>query len=92
MLRSLAFRGIPNEVRSLRRIVWAVLIGYLPCETHKWEQHIKSHKKLYDDWESTLIIRPELRPNDPIGTSSVGIEYGEVRDHPLNNESESKWN
>ena len=37
MLRSLAFRGIPSEVRSLRKIVWYVLIGYLPCETHKWE-------------------------------------------------------
>lgn len=37
MLRSLAFRGIPNEVRSLRRIVWQILIGYLPYETHKWE-------------------------------------------------------
>ena len=48
MLRSLAFRGIPGEVRSLRRIVWQILLGYLPYETHKWEQHLKTQKKIYD--------------------------------------------
>jgi hypothetical protein len=48
MLRSLAFRGIPGEVRALRRIVWQILIGYLPYETHKWEQHLKNQKKIYE--------------------------------------------
>ena len=51
MLRSLAFRGIPGNVRSLRRIVWQILIGYLPYETHKWETHLKQQKKIYEQWE-----------------------------------------
>jgi len=42
MLRSLSFRGIPEQPKILRMIVWKVLIGYLPIETHKWEQHIKA--------------------------------------------------
>ena len=37
MLRSLAFRGVPNEVPGLRAIIWRVLLGYLPRETAKWE-------------------------------------------------------
>jgi hypothetical protein len=37
MLRSLSFRGIPGELKLLRSVVWKVLIGYLPTETHKWE-------------------------------------------------------
>lgn len=48
MLRSLAFRGIPCgegdsgvTIKALRMIVWKVIIGYLPTETHKWEQHMK---------------------------------------------------
>ena len=64
MLRSLAFRGIPDEVRPLRSIVWKVLIGYLPLETHKWEQHLKMQKKLFHEWESELIIKPVLRPRE----------------------------
>ena len=47
MLRSLSFRGIPSEVKLLRSIVWKVLIGYLPTETHKWETHMKAQLKLY---------------------------------------------
>lgn len=44
MLRSLAFRGIPCgqgdaavNIKMLRMVVWKVVIGYLPTETHKWE-------------------------------------------------------
>jgi len=36
MLRSLAFRGIPSEIKALRPVVWKVLMGYLPRETAKW--------------------------------------------------------
>lgn len=41
MLRNLSFRGIPSEIRSLRPIVWRVLLGYLPRETAKWEAFLK---------------------------------------------------
>ena len=38
MLRSLAFRGIPNDIKGLRPLVWKILLGYLPRETAKWEE------------------------------------------------------
>ena len=91
MLRSLAFRGIPEEVRPLRRIVWMILIGYLPYETHKWEQHMKTQKKIYDDWERELIIKPQLRPDEVKQKTDIGNDYGEVSDHPLNANKTSLW-
>jgi hypothetical protein len=72
MLRSLAFRGIPGEVSSLRRIVWMILVGYLPYETHKWEQHFKTQKKTYDEWEHELIIKPNLRPESVKEVTDIG--------------------
>ena len=69
MLRSLAFRGIPCgegdgpvNIKILRIIVWKVIIGYLPTETHKWEQHMKNQQKTYNEWVEMLIVKPELRP------------------------------
>lgn len=62
MLRSLSFRGIPSEVKLLRTIVWKVLIGYLPTETHKWEPHMKAQYKLFKEFEQELIVRPSLIP------------------------------
>jgi hypothetical protein len=42
MLRSLSFRGIPQELPSLRPIVWKVLLGFLPRKTSEWESTLKS--------------------------------------------------
>lgn len=39
---------------------------------------------MYEDWEQTLIIKPNLKPNEPIGETDVGIDYGYIVDHPLN--------
>jgi len=71
MLRSLAFRGIPCgqgdaavNIKMLRMVVWKVVIGYLPTETHKWEQHMKGQQKIYNEWVDELIVRPELRPQE----------------------------
>lgn len=47
MLRSLAFRGIPSEIKGLRPVVWKVLIGYLPRETSEWLRLMKENKKVY---------------------------------------------
>ncbi len=63
MLRSLAFRGVPNEVPGLRPIVWRVLLGYLPRETAKWELHLKQQRSIYEDWKKDLIVEPYLIDN-----------------------------
>jgi hypothetical protein len=41
MLRSLAFRGIPSDLKALRPIIWKILLGFLPLETNKWEAFVK---------------------------------------------------
>lgn len=68
-----------------------ILLGYLPYETHKWEQHIKNQKKIYDQWELELIIKPNLRPEPVKQVTDIGQEYGEVSDHPLNVKNTSLW-
>jgi len=35
-LKKLTFRGIPDEVLSLRPIVWRLLLGVFPPEPKKW--------------------------------------------------------
>ena len=93
MLRSLSFRGIPaDNIPLLRTIVWKVLIGYLPTETHKWETHMKQQLKLYQEWENELIIKPILRPNkERAEKTELGLSYGLVSEHPLNIEKKSDW-
>ena len=60
MLRSLCFRGVPNEVPNLRPIIWRVLLGHLPRETAKWDQTLKNQRTLYEEWRKDLIVEPYL--------------------------------
>jgi len=46
---------------------------------------------MYEDWEQTLIIKPNLKPNEPVGNTDVGIDFGFIVDHPLNKAKESLW-
>lgn len=43
-LKVIAFRGVPDEVRSLRGVVWRLLLGYLPVKTSKWIDTIYENK------------------------------------------------
>lgn len=101
MLRSLAFRGVPNEVPMLRVIVWKVLLGFLPRETAKWEQVIKSQRQIYDDWKKEMIVEPYLVEGagaaigekestcDPLLQASL-LKEVEI-DHPLCVRKNSLW-
>ena len=57
-LRHLAFQGIPDEVKSLRPLVWRLLLNYLPLRPEEWMSYIKSQKELYDSFRKELIIEP----------------------------------
>jgi hypothetical protein len=52
---------------------------------------LKNQKKIYEQWEQELIIRPNLRPESVVEETKVGKEYGLVSDHPLNKDNSSLW-
>ena len=53
---------------------------------------MKAQRKLYEEWENELIIKPILRPNkDNAEAINFGIDYGIVNEHPLNNSKKSDW-
>lgn len=85
MLRSLAFRGIPSEIKGLRPLVWKVLLGYLPRETAKWESVMKNQKKVYDDLKVDLIVIPDM-DNEENNNKNYD------NDHPLSVKKKSLWN
>lgn len=39
-LKSLAFRGIPDELEALRPLVWRILLDYLPTRTSQWPEFL----------------------------------------------------
>lgn len=86
MLRSLSFRGIPSDLKSLRPLVWKVLLGYLPLETKQWDSFVKNQKKIYTEYRKELIIEPR------INRDGETIANEKLMDHPLSTNPKSLWN
>lgn len=82
-LRKTTFRGIPDEVKGLRPIVWRLMLGALPLETTDWEAKITSSKEAYETYKKELIIQPELKKAE---------ETKKAMDHPLSVSPDSTWN
>jgi hypothetical protein len=76
-LQSLSFNGIPEEMKSLRPLVWKVLLNYLPLDYTAWETTLTVNRTHYDSIKSELLQPPTTES---------------VQDHPLNRENSSKWN
>jgi len=60
-LQRLAFKGIPDEIKGLRPIVWKVLLNHLPLQTALWEDHLEKSHKTYEAWRHELIIKPSVK-------------------------------
>ena len=55
MIKSIAFYGIPDEIRSLRPLIWRVVLGYLPAEKAKWLNILQINKEIYESFVKDLI-------------------------------------
>jgi hypothetical protein len=88
-LKVIAFRGIPDEVRSLRGVVWRLTLGYLPNKPSKWVETIYENKKQYDNFREELIVKPQISmENSKIPEPEKDIP---VFDHPLSTSQDSVW-
>jgi TBC1 domain family member 13 len=89
-LKVIAFRGIPDEVRSLRGVVWRLLLNYLPNKPSKWIETINENKKQYESFMEELIIKPQISMEETVGGSDENGRK-QVADHPLSVSEESVW-
>lgn len=55
MIKSLAFYGIPDEIRSLRPLIWRILFGYFPADKFKWTDILNNHKNVYESFLAEFI-------------------------------------
>ena len=57
MIKSIAFYGLPDEIRSLRPLIWRLIFGYLPADKSKWEELLKKNRDIYGSFVQELIER-----------------------------------
>lgn len=89
-LKSITFRGIPDEVWHMRGVIWRLLLDYLPKKTSQWETFLMDNKKQYESFMEELIVKPHESMNSSVPKKATS-ENAAMFDHPLNIEENSVW-
>ena len=64
LIRTLAFDGIPDEIKGLRGLVWRILLDYLPHSVSDWNSVLQSQRENYNHFRDLLMVVPDLSEED----------------------------
>lgn len=91
-------RGIPGEEVCIRRVVWCLLLGFLPEKREEWKRTILEKGLEYSRFCDDLILDLHELGNEAVDGSRPLNDQGLERqlvssnDHPLSTHSDSVWN
>lgn len=96
VIQSIAFHGIPDEIKGLRALIWRILLCYLPKDKNKWSSLLEQNHKNYELFIQDFLViknKENLNINKTKAQEEKNkIEFISVKDHPLNKAKESDWN
>ena len=79
-LQEFIFEGIPDDIPSLRSLIWKILLNSLTLNQSEWETSLEKgrekYKKLKEVYDQRLIIIRKHKKNE----------------HPLSLDKNSNWN
>lgn len=79
-LRQLIIEGIPDDIPSLRSLIWKILLDQLSLNVNEWDNLLNVSRKKYDNYKLTFF-----------NIASIN-KMAKNSDHPLSIVNESKWN
>lgn len=95
VIKSLAFYGIPDEIKGLRSMVWRLLLNYLPKDKAKWGSILEQNHKNYELFIKDFLViknKENMNVNNSKKGEESSVEFIQVKDHPLSKSKESDWN
>jgi hypothetical protein len=69
-LRDIIFEGLPDEIPSLRSLVYKMLLYYLTLNVNEWEDYIDTRRAEYNSEKEKIYIKLELEKKKHSSTNS----------------------
>jgi hypothetical protein len=73
-LRRIVFEGLPDDIPSLRSLIWKLLLNYLPLNVESWEDNIDSKRNDYLNLKKTIYSKLDLEKIRKSGKTENKIE------------------
>lgn len=79
-LQKFIFEGIPDDIPSLRSLIWKILLNTLTLNESEWESTLEKNRLKYQNLKEKYNIRLKI------------MKTNKKNDHPLSLEKNSLWN
>ena len=56
-LKKECYKGLPDDLPSLRAIIWKINFRYLPHDIHKWKNSLQSKRDEYIEIKNAFVLR-----------------------------------
>lgn len=76
-LHQLVFNGLPDDIPSLRSLIWRILLNNLSLNFNEWEANLTSSRKKYEEYSKRFI--------------NTKFKFTQKQDHPLALVENSQW-
>ena len=76
-LHQLVFNGLPDDIPSLRSLIWRILLNNLSLNFNEWEENLTSSRKKYEEYSKRFI--------------DTKFSFTQKQDHPLAMVEKSQW-
>ena len=95
-LRKLCFEGIPDDLPSLRTIIWKIFFKFIPLNIDNWEEIIDDKRMKYSNIKDKIMVKFEFDRKEHSKDSTTNKDnYNKNKrvsiDHPLSTKIDSKW-
>jgi hypothetical protein len=93
ILNKLIFEGLPDDIPSLRSLIWKILLNFLPTDVSQWESEADKKRTEYNKLRKQYLEKLELDrlKGEGKNDSSTVKKKKIIIDHPLAITNDSKW-
>ena len=82
ILKKHMFEGIPDDILSLRPLLWKISLNYLSLKPEEWKENLNKNRLLYESYKEKYMSNLSL--------NIINISK-KIKDAPLTNNKNSFW-
>jgi TBC1 domain family member 13 len=73
VLRKIVFEGLPDDIPSMRSLIWKLLLDYLSLNVNEWEESIDKKRAEYNEMKKSIFSKLDIERLKKAGGNKTGL-------------------
>lgn len=71
ILRKIIFEGLPDDIPSMRSLIWKLLLDYLSLNVNEWEESIDKKRAIYNEMKKNIFGKLDIERLKRAGNKKI---------------------